>query len=466
MVVHMALNIVSSLVIIRYLAPPNYGDYVLVLTLMTMIGLLSDFGLSKLGIREVAVDGDGEAEVVGTVIALRLGLAMVAAIVIQLVLFALGRSAEVHTAAAIASITFAANVLLSVTIAFNVRLQQHVEAFTILFGELVETSLILWVVLAGGTLTELFAATVFGTALAALIAIFLAHRRLSLRARFTRARVAPLLRGALPLAAASMIGIVLVKLDSFMLAILRSRREVGLYGAAYAPIEYLGLAALALITVLLPLLGRYAATDKSRFLAVYRLGTEALLAFVLPIAVIVAFLAPAAVTLVYSDRYAGAATPMRLLAVGLVMMTFCAWYATVLLAVGKEQLILRYNTIMLCVGLCADVLLISLLGATGAALGTILVGAVTACWAWTLVRRFTHVSINRTRVLRVAAANGVIALIASSLLFVGVGVWIAVGIGALAYLPALMLLRVAPRDLVSVLTAHADNSVSTAGASA
>ncbi len=258
----------------------------------------------------------------------------------------------------------------------------------------------------------------------------------------------------------------LVKLDSFMLAILRSRREVGLYGAAYAPIEYLGLAALALVTVLLPLLGRYAATDKSRFLGVYRLGTEALLAFILPIAVIVAFLAPAAVTFVYSDRYAGAATPMRLLAVGLVMMTFCAWYATVLLAVGKEQLILRYNTIMLCVGLCAHVLLISLLGATGAALGTILVGAVTACWAWTLVRRFTHVSIHRTRVLRVVAASGVIALIASSLLFVGVGVWIAVGIGALAYLPALMFLRVAPRDLVSVLTAHADNSVSAAGASA
>ncbi len=197
MVVHMALNIVSSLVIIRYLAPPNYGDYVLVLTLMTMIGLLSDFGLNKLGIREVAVDGTGEAEVVGTVIALRLGLAMVAAVVIQLVLFALGRSAEVHTAAAIASITFAANALLSVTIAFNVRLQQHVEAFTILFGELVETSLILWVVLAGGTLTELFAATAFGTALAALIAIFLAHRRLSLRARFTpRTRRTPAARRA------------------------------------------------------------------------------------------------------------------------------------------------------------------------------------------------------------------------------------------------------------------------------
>lgn len=464
-VVHMALNVVSSLLVIRYLPPSTYGDFVLVMVLMTVIGLMCDFGLNKFGIREVSIDAAAETEVVGTVVVVRLVLAAVAAVLIQVLLFALGRSAEVHTAAAVASITFVAGALLSVTMAFNVRLQQHFEAFTILFGELVETSIVIWLVTHHGSLTELFAATAVGTSLAALLAIVLVRRRLSLHTHFARARVAPLLRGAVPLAAANMVGIVLIKLDIVMLAILRSSREVGLYGAAFAPIEYLAVAGLVLVTVFLPLLGRYSATDRGRFQAVYRLGTESLFVFVLPIAVIVAFLARPAVGLAYSSKYSGAVTPLRLLGLGLVVGSLCAWYATVLLAVGKQRLILRLNATMLLVAVGVQLIFVPWLGATGAALGAVLVGLLTACGGWLLVRRITEVTVNGSRVLRVAAASGVIALVAGGLHFAGVGLWAATGLGALAYVPALFVLRVAPRDLLSVLTKHTEPAVGTAAVS-
>ena len=75
---HFVLNIISTLAIIHYLDPGAYGQYVLVLTSTMLVGLLADFGLTKLATREVARDFDSESQVLGTVLAARIVLAFVA----------------------------------------------------------------------------------------------------------------------------------------------------------------------------------------------------------------------------------------------------------------------------------------------------------------------------------------------------------------------------------------------------
>jgi O-antigen/teichoic acid export membrane protein len=450
-VVHMVLNVVSSLVIIRYLPPETYGDYVLVMTMMTVIGLLADFGLNKLGVRDVAADGTGEDQVVGTIIGLRLLLAAIAAVLFQVVLSVLGRSAEVHLAAALASLTFVASAILSITISFEARLQQHISAFTLLVGELVETSLVVWLVRHDGTIAQLYGAVAIGMGAAALVAIVFYRRRIALRPRFATARVKPLIKGALPIASASLVGILLVKLDALVLVVLRPTDEVGLYGAAYAPIEYLAVAAVVLANVLLPVLSHYHVTDRGRFLAAYRLGAEALAALVVPMAVAIACLARPAVELVYSSRYEGAIVPMQLLGAALVTISFCAWFAIVLLAVGEERRIFRYNGVMLGIGLLIQPPVIAWLGVTGAAIGVATIGLLTASWAAHLVQHTTGATLRVSRLVRIAVANGVLALIILGLSHLGLDIWLAALVGAVAYLPLLLLLGVAPRDLASLL---------------
>ncbi len=374
----------------------------------------------------------------------------------QLVLLGLGRSTEVHTAAALASLAFLAGALMSVTISFEVRLQQHIPAFTVLLGELVETCLVIWLVTHQGSLTELYGAVALGMGVAAVVAVLLARRRIALRPRFDASRVSPLVRGALPLALASLVGIALLKLDTLILVLLRSRHEVGLYGAAYAPVEYLAVAAVVLANVMLPLLAHYHVSDRARFLAVYRLGTEVLVAFVLPIGILVAFLAEPAIRLVYTDRYQGAVTPMQLLASGLVVISLSAWFAIVLLAVGKQHLIVRYTAAMLGLAVLIQPILISWQGATGAALGVAVVGLLTAAWAGRIVRRVTDATLDGSRLARVVAASAVLGVVALGLYGADVNVWIAGACGAVVYLPALLLFGVAPRDLTSLLSVRSE----------
>ena len=100
---HVLLNVVSSLAIIRYLAPDEFGDYAVVVSLVTLCGILCDFGIDKYGIREISLDEETEAEVTGTVVVIRLALSVISFVLVQAVLFALGVSANVHVAAAVAS---------------------------------------------------------------------------------------------------------------------------------------------------------------------------------------------------------------------------------------------------------------------------------------------------------------------------------------------------------------------------
>ncbi len=70
-VVHLGLNVVSTLAIVRHLAPSAYGVYVLVLTVTTIVGLVADFGLPKIAVREISAAGVDENDIVGTIVALR-----------------------------------------------------------------------------------------------------------------------------------------------------------------------------------------------------------------------------------------------------------------------------------------------------------------------------------------------------------------------------------------------------------
>ena len=78
-----------------------------------------------------------------------------------------------------------------------------------------------------------------------------------------------------------------LKLDALMLAVLRTPREVGLYGSAYQPIEYTFLAAAVVVNVAFPLVAAaYGAGDHERFALLYRRGAEALVAVMVLVPVI------------------------------------------------------------------------------------------------------------------------------------------------------------------------------------
>jgi O-antigen/teichoic acid export membrane protein len=403
---HLILNVVSTLAIIRYLAPSAYGDYVLVLTTSMLVGLLADYGTAKLATREVSRDPASENEILGTIIAARLVLCVACVGLLQLVLALFQVAPELHLAALVASLMYFGDALFVVVVVFYVRIRQQYEAIIRVGMEAFETALTLWLVAQRASLTALFAAPTLATALGAAAAVLLVRRRYGTRLRVAPDRLRYLAREALPLGPALLISVCYLKLDALMLAVLRPSRELGLYGSAYQPIEYVFLAAAVLVNVAFPLVSAaYAAGNHERFVTLYRRGTEILITVMIMVPILLLFVAAPLVSRVYGPAYEPAATPLRLLAVALVLMCINGWQAFVLLAGGHQKVTLQYNVAALGVATVACLVFIHFFGMNGAAFASLTTAVFVLTCSSLAVRSFYDAHLALVPLARILGAG-------------------------------------------------------------
>lgn len=408
--VHFLVNVISSLAIIRYLAPADYGDYAIVLTTTLLVGLLADFGLPKLAVRDITRDHAPEAQVLGSMVAARLGLAVLAVAISQLVLLAVGASPTAHLAGAVASAIFFADAVLGVIVVFQVRLQQQYEAGIRLGMELFETAVLFGLIAMGAPLPALFLAPVLATALGAGAAVVLARRRYATTFGYDRSRLVHLMRESLPVGPALLIAVIYLKLDILLLGLLTTPTEVGLYSAAYQPIEYAFLATALIINVIFPLLAdSYGRGDLERFAQMYRRGAEILVAVVAIVPLALLFTARPLLETVYSDPYGAAATPMIILALALVLMTVNAYQAFVLLVGGRQRATLKYNGAALVVASLLGFALIPFWGMSGAALAALGTAVFVLIASTASVRRGLGARLTLSPLTRIAGAAAIVA---------------------------------------------------------
>ena len=464
-VVHLGLNVVVSLALIRYLGPAGYGDYVFVFSFAAVIGLASDLGLSRVAVREMASREEDLPAVLGTSIATRLGLAVLTWAAAQVILLALGARPSVRMAVAVASLLYLSQALASVVILFQVRLALQYEALVDLAAQILDTALVLWLIAAHAVLLALIAAPVASSLLAVALALGLARLRFRARFRFDRAWVRRLLVEALPVGLSLLVSVAYLKLDSVLLGLLRPHWEVGVYGAAYKPVEYLLLAAAVPINTLFPLLSRWWRVDPARFQVVYQRGTEALVAYALPFPILLALTAGPMVAVVYALSFAPSALPLALLAVSMVFMVFSAWQSFVLLVGGLQRVALAYNLASLAVNAVLNVVLILRFGFLGATAAAVASSIFMAALSVAAPGRLMGVWPDPRRLLRVLAAGALLAASVALLLWLGLPWPAALAAAAVLYPAWLLACRVAtPAELRIFLPARVQDAAGAVGA--
>lgn len=418
---HLVLNVVSTLAIVRYLAPGEYGVYVVVLTVTTLTALAADFGLPKLAVKEIcATPGDPhiESRITGTIVAVRLVLATGAIGVSVLVLWVLQQPAQAYPAAVVASLTGVGEaVVAAVVVAFQIRLVQHYEAWVRTTTELLETAAVLLLVWMQASLVWLFVPPAVGSALAAVAVVVLARRRFGVRLGFDRARARTLLVAALPIAPALLVGVMYRKLDSLSLAAFRPPEELGVYGAAAQPIEYAFLSTALLMNVAFPLLSAaHGRGDTARFQALYRRGVESLVLLTVALPVLLLFVGGPLAVDVLGARYADAALPLMLLSVALVPLAISVWQSLALLLGGHQRVTLYYSLVTLGVSALLCVVLVPLAGVAGAGIAAVCTGFFVMAASARAARRLMGVRLEVAPLLRIAcpavAAAAVLAALA------------------------------------------------------
>jgi O-antigen/teichoic acid export membrane protein len=403
--VHLVLNVVTSLLVVRHLGAESYGRYVLVVTVATVAGLVSDLGIARVAVREIARRPAAEAEVVGAVVAARLGLGVVATGLTLAASAALGARGELLAAAAVVSGLYFTEAVLSVVIVFHVRLEQQYEALVRVVAEALEAALVVALVTRGAGLVALVAAPVPAAACGAALAVVLARRRLGRPPRPATGWIVPLVREAWPSGLALLLAAAYLRLPGLLLVPLRSAGEAGAFGAAYQPVEYLLLASGVAINVALPLLAVARDTDRARFVALYRRGTEALIVATVPVGAVLVVAGPAVASAVLGPGFAASAAPLRVLGVALVPMVVSFWQSVVLLSAGQQRLTLAYDLVALAVTAGLGLSLVPAAGAVGAAVVILVTSLVVVACATGATTRRLGASLDTARVGAIVATG-------------------------------------------------------------
>lgn len=255
-----AVSIVSSAMLLRHLGVVATGEYVTVLSLVTLAAGVTEAGLAAIGVRELStLPPDLAWSFLRNLSGLRLVCASTA------VLFALTFAVLSGYSTALVLGTLLAGggfVLLTWQTTYLLPLLARLQLGKVTTVELIRqigtVLLIVALVLAGAPLLPFWAATIPAGIVGTVLAGLLIHRSMPLRPGFDLVVWGSVLRRTLPYSMAAAVGVVYFRLAILIVSHVASDQQTGYYGAAFRIIEVLFVVPQLIVGSTLPIFSRAA----------------------------------------------------------------------------------------------------------------------------------------------------------------------------------------------------------------
>ena len=431
----------------RTVSAQAFGDYVAALAITAAAETLSTFGLQGMQTRDTARD-HGLISSLPDFMALRLVLAVGNMVALTAIVAAAGASDRLVVLVVLFAATNAVTAVTGCALAVF-QAYERMSLFTLasLPNRLLSSLLAAAVLLAGGSV-ELVAVVGLGSAFLSVAAgVVIVHRQFGMPQARVRPRGWPsVMRRALPMAAQEVVGEVVFRVDAVILTALTTTVVVGLYGASYRLTEATLFLAWSVGSAVLPMFS-YLSKDSEPSLSRALEGViKALMALMIPVAVVFFAFARPIVDLVYGlPEFSGSVGVLRWLAFAIVAYAIGNVTTTLVMVARPGRRAVATIAALAAGNIALNFILIPSYGARGAAAATLfteLAGAIAGLW---LVRPVT----GRPRLrgvlgpLAAGAAMMAVALPLSGHLFIGAPA------AAVAYLAVLVAIesRVAPGDL-------------------
>lgn len=369
----MVVGVVVSAWMARYLGPSQFGEIAYVLSFVAFFSVIAQLGLDGVAVRDIARNEHDSAEILGTSLRLRLGtglLGWVAAIVGITLLRPGDSRALLLTAIAAASLVFQAAD--TVDLYFQSQSQSKRTIVSKSCAYVVATALKVFLIVTKASLVAFVVVGVVEVAISAAI-LWWSYRSYpaSFRWRWDYRRMATLLRESVPYLLAGAAVLIYMRIDQLMLRDMVGERELGLYSAALPLSSALHFIPMALCTSLAPAMARLRQRDIEGYQrAVVRLF-GAMWWTMIPLASLVAALAPQIISLLYGTAYSGSAPMLAVHVFSAVPVALGVAQSVWIVNEGKNMISLYRTVFGAACNVALNLMLIPRFGGLGAATATV-----------------------------------------------------------------------------------------------
>lgn len=315
-----------TMILARRLNPAGFGVYIYIFAVSSIIGIISDYGLGNLAIRDVAMAPAHSPRTLTHTLLLRTLLAALAYALFVALVFALPGFYEVKTAAILFGLTiFTVSWINGFNAILNAREELQWSSFmNALVPLLTLASGLLFLSLGWGLTGAVAGSLVAGVLVLGAESVLFRTKHIAFSKSIERDFLANLIRQGLPFFLVGILSTVNVSIDSVLLESLSGKEAVGFYNASFKLILALMILPAAISDAAFPLWLRDSADpSRTKRLSLLHILQLLLAAGALTAMLLYAVAAPL-VHMVFGDNFAPSVPVLRLHAFALVFMYLSA----------------------------------------------------------------------------------------------------------------------------------------------
>lgn len=365
------VSVVSASLLFRHLGKIATGEYILALSLVSIVGALSDLGLTAVGVRELSARPPHERwSLASDLLGLRITLTLAGSVVMVAI------ASIVYTPTLAAGVALACGGLLlqatqdNFALPLVIGLRLGIVSALELSRQVLTTLLTILLVLAGATLLPFLGMSIPVGIVALIATVALVRGKRRLAPAFSWRRWGRFVKPMLPYSAAVAASSLYLRVSIVLVSLLASAVELGYFSASYRIIEVLTTVPALLAGSALPIFAHAAVNDHERL--GYGLGRVFEVALIVGawVSVSVAVGAPLAIAIVGGAKFKAAAPVLAVQGIGLGAMFVSLVWANGLLSLRLYNRILVLSLAGLVFTSALVVPLVLIDGAQGAAIGT------------------------------------------------------------------------------------------------
>jgi O-antigen/teichoic acid export membrane protein len=262
----LALALVSTPLLTRHLGVVDFGHFVTVSSLIMIVTILADAGLTTVGVREYAVrDAPGRWRLMRNLVAVRLVVATIGAAGALLFALVAGYDGTLVAGTALAGVglvfTMAQH---TYVIPLTAELRLGLATMLDLLRQALTVVGVVVLVLAGAGLLAFFVLPIPVGIVVLVTTLLLIRGYRGIRPRADREEWSYLLAETLPAAAASVLASLFYRVAIVMMSVIASAEQTGYFSASFRVVEAFVAVPALLVGSAYPLLARAAETDRER----------------------------------------------------------------------------------------------------------------------------------------------------------------------------------------------------------
>lgn len=365
-----ALGAFAIRVITYRVGPINYGYFVIALTFVSSVMLLTDLGITSITGREIARSPQDASEVLGQNLGLRLALSTVLIPILILLGLVLYKAPSLRWSIVLIAFSVPFNAAETIALSYYVSsIRNYLASGILLIQQVIYVGGVVISITKGFGIIGCSTSYLVATVVASILSFYAVRREVPFKALYSVRRWRQILALSASLGAIQIINLLYLKADTLLLSKMASARAVGLYGVAYNFTNFIVVIPTLIATSVMPLL---ATSSGERFANLVRRMEESLAALGVLAVMITLLFAPQAIEILSSHHFLGATTPLRLLAVSCYFSFLCTALGYAAVACNRHHRMIIVSAVGLVLNVGANILLIPRYGIDGAATATLI----------------------------------------------------------------------------------------------